>query len=160
VAVPAPAPSDPLYPAFLVLAVRLMEKTSPARTWEASYDPVLRPELLFITGPVGPAEQPEPGAARIRAEVAAILARPLAPADVAAARERFRFFLDPTLDPAICAKDARAFAVARTRREQLKVEGAVLLDALQATTKEQLEQAAGLFDPKRTAGVIAGGAIR
>lgn len=39
VAVPAPAPSDPLYPPFLVLAGRLMEKTSPARTWDASYDP-------------------------------------------------------------------------------------------------------------------------
>ena len=160
VAVPAPALSDPLYPPFLVLAGRLMEKTSPARTWEAGYDPILRPDLLFVTGPVGPAEQPEPGAARIRAEVAAVLARPLTPADVAAARERFRLFLDPTLDPALCAKDARAFAVARTRRAQMQLEGAAILQALQATTKEQLEAAAGLFDPKLTAGVIAGGAIR
>ncbi len=160
VAVRAPAPSDPLYPPFLLLAARLMEKTSPARTWEVSYDPTLRPELLFITGPVGPAEQPEPGAARLRAEVAAVLARPPAPADVAAAQERFRLFLDPTLDPATCAKDARAFAVARTRRAQMQIEGSAILQALQATTKEQLEQAAGLFDPKLTAGVIAGGAIR
>jgi Peptidase M16 inactive domain len=160
VAVPAPAPSDPLYPPFLVLAGRLMEKTSPPRTWEASYDPTLRPELLFITGPVGPAEQPEPGAARIRAEVAAVLARPPTPADIAAAQERFRLFLDPTLDPATCAKDARAFAVARTRRAQMQLEGSAILQALQATTKEQLEAAAGLFEPKLTAGVIAGGAIR
>ncbi len=160
VAVPAPAPSDPLYPPFLVLAGRLMEKTSPARTWDASYDPTLRPELLFITGPVGPAEQPEPAATRIRAEVAAVLARPLTPADLAAAQERFRLFLDPTLDPATCAKDARAFAVARTRRAQLQLEGSSMLPALQATTKEQLDQAAGLFEPRRTAGVIAGGAIR
>ena len=160
VAVPAPAPSDPLYPPFLVLAGRLMEKTSPARTWEASYDPILRPELLFVTGPVGPAEQPEPGAARIRAEVAAVLSRPPAPADIAAARERFRLFLDPTLDPGVCAKDARAFAVARTRRAQMQLEGGGILQALQATTKEQLDGAAALFDAKLTAGVIAGGAIR
>ncbi len=160
VAVPAPAPSDPLYPPFLVLAGRLMEKTSPARTWEARYDPILRPDLLFVTGPVGPAEQPEPGAARIRAEVAAVLARPPAPADLASARERFRLFLDPALDPAICAKDARAFAVARTRRAQMQLEGTVLLQGLQATTKEQLAEAAGLFEPKLTAGVIAGGALR
>ncbi len=159
VAVPAPALSDPLYPPFLVLAGRLMEKTSPARTWEARYDPILRPDLLFVTGPVGPAEQPEPGAARIRAEVAAVLSRPPAPADIAAARERFRLFLDPTLDPGVCAKDARAFAVARTRRAQMQLEGAAILQALQATTKEQLEEAAGLFDPKLTAGVIAGGAL-
>ncbi len=160
VAVPAPAASDPLYPPFLLLAGRLMEKASPARTWDASYDPILRPDLLFVTGPVGPAEQPEPAAGRIRAEVAAVLARPPAPADIAAARERFRLFLDPTLDPAICAKDARAFAIARTRRAQLKLEGAAILAALQTTTKEQLEEAAALFDPKLTAGVIAGGPIR
>jgi hypothetical protein len=160
VAVPAPAPSDPLYPPFLILAARLAEKTSPARTWEASYDPILRPELLFVTGLIGRAEQPEPGAGRIRAQVAAVLALPPAPADVGAARERFRFFLDPTLDPALCAKDARAFAIARTRRAQMGLEGAGLLEALPTTTKEQLEKAAALFEPNLTAAVIAGGALR
>jgi hypothetical protein len=159
-AVPAPAPSDPLFAPFLTLAARLTEKASPARTWEARYDPILRPELLFITGPVGPAEQPEPGAARIRAEVAAVLARPPAPADVAAARERFRVFLDPALDPTLCAKDPRAFAIARTRRAQMGLDGAAILAALPTTTKEQLEQAAALFDAKLTAGVIAGGSLR
>lgn len=161
VAVPAPETSDPLYAPFLVLAARLMEKPSEVRTWEASYDPLRRPELLFITGPVGQAEQPEPAAARIRAEVAAILARPPAPDEIAKARERFRLFLEPKLlDPALCAKDARAFAIARARRAQLKLEAAPLAQALDATTKTQLDEAAELFDAKHSAAVIAGGAIR
>lgn len=161
VAVPAPAPSDPLYPPFLILAARLMDKASQSRAWEASYDPIKRPEILFITGAVGQGEQPEPAAARIRAEVATVLAEPPAPGDIAKARERFRLLLEPQLlDPAICAKDARAFAVARVRRAQLKLEGTPLLKALGSTTKEQLDEAAALFESKRSAAVIAGGAIR
>jgi predicted Zn-dependent peptidase len=161
VAVPAPAMSDPLYAPFLVLASRLMDEASEARTWEASYDPIQRPELLFITGPVGPTERPEPAAARIRAEAATILARPPTPDELAKARERFRLLLEPHLvDPAICAKDARAFAVARARRAQLKLEGAPLMQALDTTTKEQLDEAAQLFGPMRSAAVIAGGAVR
>ena len=89
VAVPAPATSDPLYPPFLVLAARLIEKPAQARTWEASYDPIKRPEILFITGPVGQAEQPEPAAGRIRAEVAALLAQPPAPGEITKARDTF-----------------------------------------------------------------------
>jgi zinc protease len=161
VAVPAPAAADPLYPAFLVLAARLLAKPPQARTWEASYDPVRRPELLFLTGAVGQAEQPEPAAARIRAEAAAILARPPAPDDAARAKERFRFLLDPhDLDPKSCAADPRAFAAARARLGQLRPDGASLTPALGAISKEQLDEAAALFDPKRTAAVIAGGSLR
>lgn len=160
-AVPAPATSDPLFAPFLVLASRLMDKPAQPRTWEVSYDPIKRPELLAITGPVGQAEQPEPAAARMRAEVTAILARPPAQDDIAKARERFRLLVEPRLvDPAICAKDARAFAVARARRAQLKLEAAPLAQALDATTKTQLEEAAELFDQKHSAAVIAGGTIR
>lgn len=159
-AVPAPATSDPLYAPFLVLAARLMEKPAEARTWEVSYDPIRRPELLFVTGPVGQTEQPEPAAARMRREAAAILARPPAPEDAAGARERFRLFLEPQLvDPALCAKDARAFAVARARRAQMGLDTGKLGEALGSITKEQLEEAAKLFDTKHTATVIAGGTM-
>jgi hypothetical protein len=161
VAVPAPAMSDPLYAPFLVLAARLTDKPAQARTWEASYDPIKRPELLFITGAVGQGEQPEPAAARMRAEVTTMLARPPAPDDIAGAKERFRLFLEPHLvDPALCAKDARAFAVARVRRAQRGLDVAPLVQALDTTTKDQLDEAARLFEPKRTAAVIAGGALR
>jgi len=158
VAVPAPAMSDPLYAPFLVLAARLMEKPPQPRTWEVTYDPIKRPELLFLTGPVGQTEQPEPAAARIRAEADVILAQPLAPNDIARAREMFRLALEPQLvDPALCAKDARAFAVARARRAHLQPSSG--MQALTTITSEQLEEAAKLFEPKRTAAVIAGGAL-
>lgn len=160
VAVPAPAMADPLFAPFLVLAARLAEKPAQARTWQVGYDPIRRPELLFLTGPVGPTEQPEPAAARMRNEAGAILSRPPGPEEVAGARERFQLFLEPKLvDPAICAKDARAFAVARVRRAQLGLDLAALGQALDAVTKEQLEDAAKLFEPKRTAAVIAGGTM-
>jgi hypothetical protein len=161
VAVPVPATSDPLFAPFLVLAARLLEKPAEPRTWETSFDPIKRPEVLFITGPVGQAEQPEPAAGRMRAEVMTVLGRPNAPGDVAAAKERFRLFLEPrNLEPAICAKEPRVFAVARVRGAQLQVEGGPIKQALDAITKEQLDEAAKLFEPKRTAAVIAGGAIR
>ncbi|EYF04559.1 M16 family metallopeptidase [Chondromyces apiculatus] len=159
IVVPAPALSDPLYPAFLVLAARLSGEPSQTRTWEARYDPVRRPELLFITGPVGPTEQPEPAAARMRTEVATILAQPPGAEDTAKAKERSRLFLDPqSLDPAVCAKDVRAFATVRARRAQL--EGAPSIQALDAISKAQFDEAAALFDAKYSAAVIAGGTIR
>jgi hypothetical protein len=159
IAVAAPAANDPLFGPFLVLAARLAEKPAQPRTWDVAYDPIKRPETLLITGPVGPAEQPEPAAARMRAEAATILTRPLAPADLAAAKDRYKLLIEPrSVEPAICAKDARAFAVARARSAQLKVEG--VSQAIDAATAEQLGEASRLFEPKRSAAVIAGGAFR
>jgi hypothetical protein len=161
VAVPAPALSDPLYPPFLVHAARLMAKPAQPRGWEVSYDPIKRPELLFIIGAVGQAEQPEPAAARIRAEADAVLARPPAPADTAQARERFELLVGArNLEPKACAKDPRAWAAARARLSQLQPQGASFKEALDTVAAEKLEEAAGLFGPKRTAAVVAGGAIR
>lgn len=161
IAVPAPSTTDALFGPFLVLAARLSSEDAAGQTWDATYAPLTRPELLFISGPVGPAEQPEPAAARIRAEVAALLTEPLSPDDVKKARSAFQLFIDPELlDPELCAKDARAFAIARARRAQLKLEGSALLKGIEATTQAQLEEAASLFDAKHSAAVIAGGAIR
>jgi predicted Zn-dependent peptidase len=139
IAVPAPAASDPLYPAFLILAARLAN---------ATYDPLARGETLFVTGEVQPGERPEAAAERIRTELAPLLARPLAPADRAAARAR------------CCKDDLRALAVAHARRTGLRLDAAAFAKALDATTPAQLAEAAALFEPKRTAAVIAGGTIR
>lgn len=155
VAVPAPALSDPLYPAFLVQAARLLQDPPAPRTWQARFDPVLRPGLLLVTSTIHPTEQPEPAADRVRAEVGAVLARPLAPADLAAAKGRFGLFLAPTLDEATCAQKVRDFAVARARRAQLGLEKSALAQSLDALREEELAQAAKLFDPARTAAVIA-----
>lgn len=161
VAVRAPAPAEPLYPAFLVLAARLMGPAAPGRTWEASYDAINRPEALFVNGPVAPGRAPEAAAAELRAELSALLVQPLAPADVTSAKERFGLLLGlRELEPAICTADPRAFAVARARRAQLGLRALPLGERLDAIDQAQLEAAAALFGPRRTAAVVAGGTIR
>ncbi|MCC6525908.1 MAG: insulinase family protein [Polyangiaceae bacterium] len=160
-AVPAPPRDGPLYPPFLVLAARLLNAPAQGRTWQAQYDPMERPELLSITGLVGQAEQPEPAAARIRADVAALLARPLGTEEPVKTRQRFRLLVEPELlDPGLCAEDPRAFALAKVRRAQLQLASPALAQALDATKAADLVEAAKLFDAKHTATVIAGGAIR
>jgi hypothetical protein len=156
-AIPAPALDAPLYPSFLVLASRLLEAPAAPRAWQVRFDPLRRPELLLVTAPVAPGEPAEPTVDKIRTEIGAILSKPFAPGDLARAKEKFRLLLDPRPDPAACTEDARAFAIARARRAQLKLEGTALAQALDATTKDQLEQASRHFGPEQTAAVVAGG---
>ncbi|MDQ3037518.1 MAG: hypothetical protein M3Y87_34305, partial [Myxococcota bacterium] len=67
---------------------------------------------------------------------------------------------ETALDPATCAQDPEAHAIARARRGQLGLEDIDLATALAATTPAQLSEAAARFAPQRTAAVIAGGEIR
>jgi len=159
-AVPAPAPSDPLYPAFLILASRLQADSSSNRAWTARYDPLARPETLFIAGSVAQGEAPEPAADRIRSETAAILSPLLSPGEVASARGRFALLAGSlALDPATCTGDPRGFAFARARLPQLRL-GPSFAQALEKTTVAQLAKAAESFDAAHATAVIAGGAIR
>ncbi len=161
IAIPAPAWTDTDYAPFLVLASRLVEKPAQPRTWEVQFDPIRRPDVLVVTGPVGQAEQPEPAAGRMRDEMAKIVAAPLSSTDMTTTKERFRSFLQPReLHPETCAKDARAFAISRARGAQLKVDTAALNAAIEGTTKVELEEAAKLFSAKQSAAVIAGGAFQ
>lgn len=160
-AVPAPPPSDRLYPAFLVLAARLMREASAARTWSAKYEPVELAETLLVNGNVQPGEGAEPAAQRIRADVMKIVERPLTPADIAGARERFGLFLGlGDADPTTCSSDPRGLAIALARRAQLGVEKRQLARALEASNPQQLAEASALFGARRATAVIAGGAIR
>jgi zinc protease len=161
IAIPAPELTDPDYAPFLVQAARLLEKPAEARTWQVEFDPLRRPDLLLVSGPVGQTEQPEPTAGRMRDEMAKLLAAPLTSADMAKAKERFHAFLNPSdTHPETCAKDARTFAIARLRGAQLKLDAPALRKAIDETSKEQLAEVAKLFEVKQSAAVCAGGAIR
>lgn len=161
VGVRAPALTDPLYPAFLVLAARLSTSPAEARSWEVSYDPLAAPDMLLFRGPLEIGEAPDAAATRIRNQVAAIVGRPLSPDDAIVARERFALFLGlGALDPEVCAAGPRELAVARARRAQLGLAGTALADALDAVTAAQLSEAALRFSPARMAAVVAGGTIR
>lgn len=158
VAVPAPAQASPHYPPFLLLADRLMSAAS-ASVWAVEYDPIRRPGLLFITGEVDQTEQPGQAARRIRGDVDKLLGEPLAQDDVTRAGERFRLLLAARLtEPSLCARNPRAFAIARLRRTQLQ--GAPQASALDDIEADQLAAAREFFGPRRTAAVVAGGAIR
>lgn len=161
IAIPVPAMKDSEFAPFLVLASRLLEKPAEARTWDVHFDPIRRPDVLLITGPVGAAEQPEPAAGRMRDEAAKILAAPLTSADMKTTKERFELFLNPNdTHPERCSKDAQAFAIARVRGAQMKWDAEALKKAVDETTQVQLEEAAKLFGVKQSAAVIAGGAMQ
>lgn len=159
IAVPAPAPTAPAFPAFLVHAARATGAGGDELA--VTYDPLVEPALLFVTAAVAPGERPEAAATRVRAALATILARPLAPADLAAARARYRALLGGGgRELEACRADRPGFALGRARRAQLGLDGAALGRALDATTAAQLADAAALFAAERTAAVVAGGAIR
>jgi zinc protease len=160
-AVPAPALADPQYPAFLVLASRLLAELSGSSAWKARYDPVASPEALVISGPTRPPESPDAAGARLRSDVAALAERPLAPGELASTRSRFARLLGvDELSPATCAAGPEALAIARARGAQLGLQALPLAEALQRATQAELERVAPLFTGARTSAVIAGGVMR
>jgi len=159
-AIPVPEPKDPLYPAFLVLAARLAGPGAPARSWKVDFAPIARPDILFVTAPIPQAQQAEATAARIRAEVNAIVTAPLAADESDRALEMFGVQLGmKPLDAKACAAAPHEAAFAAGRRAQLGVDGGALAQAAHSITPEQVAAAAQLFDSKSSAAVIAGGKI-
>lgn len=160
IAVPPPAATDPLYPAFLVLATRL-EAEDPPHVWEASYDPVSEPDALFVTDALDAGETPDTAAARLRGQVNELLSAPLTASDVEATHARFERLLPiASIEVATCAADPASLARARARVGQLALDSAALEASLAETTQAQLEQATLLFAANRSAAVVGGGAIR
>jgi len=86
IAAGAPAFSDPLYPAFLVLAARLAAGHGAELTWEATYDAIARPEAWLATAALTPGVPGEVAAERLRGETTALVARPLSAEDVCPCR--------------------------------------------------------------------------
>lgn len=158
-AVAAPAPADPLYPAFLILAARLLGAGDGA--WNARYDAIDAPDVLFVTSPLQPNELPDAASARVRGAIGPRLAAPLDDDDVAGTLERFAPLAgDDAPTAAACADDPRALAAAEARRAQLGLVDPPLAARLAAVTDERLREAAALFEPHRSVAVVAGGEIR
>lgn len=158
-AVGAPAPSDALFPAFLVLAARL-NAPSPAHPWKARFAPLEHPEVLLVAGAVGPQERPDDAAGRIRKEIASLIAAAPSPGELRAAVAAYGFALrTEPLKPAACERDPMGAAFAKARTAQLRIDGQGLAKALEAVTAGQLADAAKAFEPQQTAAVVAGGTI-
>jgi len=160
VAVPAPAPRDPLYPAFLALALRVTEPPAPARAWKADFAPLARPDVLFVQSPIAPGEPAEPAAARVRSDVDAIVGGPPTGDESDRVLARFGGLLGMTpVTAEACAARPFEAAFAAGRRAQLGLDGNALAQATRAITPEQLAAAAKLFGAGNSAAVIAGGKV-
>jgi len=158
-AVGAPAPSEPLFPAFLVLAARLGPGVPP-RAWKASFSPLVDPAVLLVTGAVGPQERPDDAAEHIRREITSLVSAAPAKGEVRAAVAAFGVDLGTVpLKPGACERDPMGVAFARARAAQLRIDGKALARSMEALTPDQLAAAAKLFEPRQTAAVVAGGAI-
>ena len=158
-AVGVPAPSESIYPAFLVLAARL-NAGAPSRAWKASFAPLEDPSVLLVTGAVGPQERPDDSAGRIRKEVAALVTAGPARGEARAAAEAYGVALGTApLKPEACERDPMGVAFAKARAAQLRIDGGALARSLEAVSPAQLAEAAKLFEPQRTAAVAAGGTI-
>jgi Insulinase (Peptidase family M16)/Peptidase M16 inactive domain len=158
-AVPPPDLKDPLYPAFLVLALRLAPGGAP-RSWSADFAPLSRPDMLFVTSPIPAGQQPEAAAAAMRAEVTAVVKAPFAGDEANRAIEWYGDLLGLTpLSPEACAVEPFATAFAAGRRAQLGVDGAAMAQAARAVTQDQVSAAAQRFDTTHSAAVIAGGKL-
>jgi zinc protease len=157
-AVPAPEPRDPLYPAFLALAARVAAPRGAPRSWKADFAPLARPDVLFVSSPIAPGQPGEETAKRLRAEVTELVKAPLDDDDRARLQDRFAEMLGmaPLRADAVAAEpDEAAFAAGR--RAQLGIDGGALAQAARALTPEQVVNAAKLFDTANSAAVVTGG---
>jgi hypothetical protein len=156
-AVGVPAPSEALYPAFLILAARL---SSASHTWKVSFSPLEQPEVLLVTGSVEPEERPDHAAARIHKEISALTAAWPSSSELRAAPVTFGASLGTApLKPEACARDPLGVAFVKARSAQLHVDSHALGQALETVSAAQLAEAARLFEPQRTPVVVAGGKI-
>jgi zinc protease len=156
-AVPVPAPRDPIYPAFLALALRVTAPGNPARAWRADFAPLARPDVLFVTEAVPPGQQGEAVAGRMRTALNAIVTTPAALDEPARVLEAFGGALGMTpLSADACAAAPFDAAFAAGRRAQLGIDGQALAQAARAIAPEQLAAAAKQFDGNNSAAVITG----
>jgi zinc protease len=155
---PAPLPKDHTYPAYLVLATRLLDGPFAA---QVKYEPLARPEILFVLHTLTAGESPEPTAEKLKSDVVAHLSAPLGPRDIEATKARFAALLGfLSSDPALCKKNPRELAVARARGAELGLDPGAVERAIDELTEEQLGQAREAFAPARTSAVIAGGELQ
>ena len=152
-ATPGPAPGEPSYAPFVVLAARLASAATAAK-FTLRFDPAMGGGLV-VTSVLGEGETADDGAARLRSAIVEVVKRPLAAADLAAARARYAVFLG---DVTGCAASLQSCAVARARRAQLGITGEAIAAAIDATTS--LDEAAAWFDEQHATVAAAGGVLR
>jgi hypothetical protein len=163
-ATPGPAPDAPSFAPYVLLAARLSNAASSTTTpvkVEVHFDPAMGSSLT-VTSSLAEGESADAGAARLRAFVGDVTARPFAVDERAAATARYAAFFDD----GAAVRDLRAVAVARARRAQLGVTAEALATALTTTTASTTASTTALadgavwFDEQHAAVAAAGGVLR
>ena len=139
VAVPAPGPSDPAYPAFLVLVTRLIlaagQNSSGA---QVAFAPIDDPAFLSISAEAANPQEAAEAADRLDGLLNSVCGKPLEPSDVEGAVNGLGVMLGLTEMPdAAWAMNTYALAYSVGRRHQMHIEPARLRQAVQNLTPEQ-----------------------
>jgi zinc protease len=160
VAYRAPAASEELFPAFLILAARLSSQVTklanvPGR-FPLEYSPVMDPTTLMITLPLQSGETPDQAVERVTRFVAEAVKRELTAIDRIVTKNRFVELGTSGQTPAVSGQNLYFVAFSAGRRVQLGIDSTAFAAAIDAVTAEQLRRAAdAIFAPSRHVAVVA-----
>jgi len=155
----APAASDRLFPAFLVLvnrfhanATKLMPSPSSFLVFYAPFD---RPEIITLNLPAIDQEAPEAVLVRLRSYVEEMRAMTLDKEELKATKQYYNFFFCRESYPMeALARDPYGVAFTLGRKKQLGINGDAIIQKIGAVTQEELAQAAEIFAPEKSAAAI------
>jgi zinc protease len=156
----APAPDDPRYAAFLVLAARLTRDSSKLKAGPGRFPVSFRllddPAVVTVSVPLGKDETDEQALKRLREFVDAGLAPQFSDADTALVRGFYGTFLGfGGVPDFVLAQNLYGLAFALGRREQMGIDPEKLLKAVVKVNEDDLRRVAGeVFGKERQAGVV------
>jgi zinc protease len=142
VAVEAPPPADPLFPAFLIAAARFYKNADrlgqTPDAFPVIYAPLDRPEILIVQRPVQARETGAVVEKRLRDFFVATISPELSDGDIPFAKQFFSHLLGFTDFPGT-PQDGQLYGIAfrRGRFRQMGVDSGRLLEKLESTTGEE-----------------------
>lgn len=145
VSVKVPLPNDPDYPAFLVLAQRLLASSSRLPTiqgfFPVNYAILDDPEVLTLSLPLQAGETPEKVVERLNAFIDETLGRPFQPIETQATKMMYGFFLGMVDWPDQAAlQNLYGLAFSIGRRLQLGIDSTQLSKMMDKLTAEDVEK--------------------
>lgn len=155
----APAPSDRLFLAYLVIVHRLQANTGKLKPspdiFPVIYAPFDRPEVISLNLPVVDRETPEAVLARLRSYVNEMRTAKLDGEELKAARQFFNFsFCRESYPDGVLMRDPYGIAFTMGRKKQLGINGDSIMQRITAVTQEELGAAGEYFAPEKSAAVI------
>jgi zinc protease len=157
-----PDPDDELFPAFLILAARLMSNSPKlggnifTQDWPVIFAPLDDWGLLYVRATVKEGQTADETVARLETAVSEIVSRELQPNDARDTNNTFAFLFGTAPMPdAMLGQNLYGAAARIGRRVQLGIQATKLTRAIEAVTPDQLRRAADeYFAPSRRATAV------